>query len=385
MKTIRWIISMVLVFSLLCCWLFGSIAEDKENPFAAIERMVDCVNAHDWEGWAKCYAEEFRSDRLALINDALNMTHNIGILTVNHMEIIDSAEMSNEYILQNCPELSKYNREGRLKCYWLKLDINVNESNEFYSDGISYQLAGIVKIDDEWMIGAMTLCSENLISSGDMAGDRVKKIKESNYTELMLYFPASGSMGEKYFTAELELPVRRKFLANSAVSRNESIPYLVEFRMDTTEDHSVYYLNDGNGEIVGAVGYAICNSMRSGTGLIADYSTPESLREQSSYSDVFLQEFPQDKYECLNFNSSFIEVLKTDETADNVTIITRSNPWMLYRDEYGNQIRNGSPFIVIASYEPTLGIFVIVELNPVFFNSMEIMDIAASLRINKQI
>ncbi len=363
---------------------------DDTEQIALIEHLIACINDGDWQGWAECYAEEFREDRIALINDKKNYRSNVGVLTVSSAEINKIIRVDQEYILKSCPELEPYALSGELVCYSLKMDIKVKQPNDYFEDGISYQLAGLINVDGEWFVGAMIPCTElppELVTEKDNSLNstnlRVEAIKENLYSNSVLYFPAESSLDTEQFTVNFDMPVRKNFLANNLNSKNANIPYLLEWREDAGMDHSVYCINDGNGEVVGAIGYTVCNSIIAGENLLEDYRSPESISRLDSYSDVFLQEFPQEDYSCLNFNSGFIEVLKTDENVENITAITRSDPWPLYSYSDGKSNRSGMECIVIMSYEPTLGVFVVIELNPVYFSEMEIMDIAASLRIQK--
>lgn len=371
----------------------GSPDENVDNTaqMALIEHLIDCINNADWQGWAECYAEEFREDRFALINDTKNISNNVGVLTVSSAKVNKLIRVDNEYIIKSCPELEPYNVSGALECYSLEMDIEVKQPNDFFDNGISYQLVGLIKIDGKWFVGAMVSCAElppELVTEKDNSFNttilqRVEAIKETQYSNSVLYFPAESNKSTEQFTVNFDMPIRRNFLANNLNSTNTNIPYLLEWREDAGMDHSVYCINDGNGQIVGAIGYTVCNSIIAGEKLLEDYRTPESISKLDSYSDVFLQEFPQEDYSCLNFNSGFIEVLKTDESVDNITAITRSDPWSLYAHSDGTSNRSGMEFIVIMSYEPTLGVFVVIELNPVYFSEMEVMDIAASLRIQR--
>lgn len=363
---------------------------DDTAQIALIEHLIACINDGDWQGWAECYAEEFREDRIALINDMKNISSNVGVLTVSSAEINKIIRVDNEYILKSCPELEPYALSGVLECYSIEMDIEVKQPNDYFDNGISYQLAGLINIDGEWFFGAMIPCAElplqfitekdNSLNSTNL---RVEAIKENQYTNSVLYFPAENDKTAEQFTVNFDMPIRKNFLANNLNSTNTNIPYLLEWRENAGRDHSVYCINDGNGQIVGAIGYTVCNSIIAGENLLEDYSSPESISRLDSYSDVFLQEFPQEDYSSLNFNSGFIEVLKTDENAENITAIARSDPWSLYSNSYGMSNRSGMEFIVIMSYEPTLGVFVVIELNPVYFSEMEVMDIAASLRIQR--
>lgn len=403
MKKWRLVLCCVLVSAILLSgYLAGSMAgsenggastEEHENDAeqtALIERLIACINAGDWQGWAECYAAEFREDRIALINDKDSYRNNVGVLTVSSAEINKIIRVDQEYILRSCPELEPYAVNGQLECYSLELEIKVKQANDYFEDGICYQLAGLINVDGEWYVGAMISCNElppeletdksHALNSTNL---RVEAIKESLYTNSVLYFPAESSLGTEQFTVNFDMPIRKNFLANNLNSTNMNIPYLLEWRENAERDHSVYCINDGNGEVVGAIGYTVCNSIIAGEKLLEDYRSPESISRLDSYSDVFLQEFPQEDYASLNFNSCFIEVLKTDDQAENITAITRSDPWSLYSYNDGKTYRSGTECIVIMSYEPTLGVFVVIELNPVYFTEMEIMDIAASLRIER--
>lgn len=362
---------------------------DDTEQIALIERLIACINAGDWQGWAECYAEEFREDRIALINDKKNYRNNVGVLTVSSAGINKIIRVGQEYILKSCPELEPYALSGELECYSVELNIEVKQANDYFDNGISYQLAGLINVDGEWFVGAMISCNElppELESDNnqgiDSASLRMEAIKESLYTNSVLYFPAESSLDKERFTVNFDMPARKNFLANNLNSTNMNIPYLLEWREDSDMDHSVYCINDGNGEVVGAIGYTVCNSIIAGEKLLEDYRSPEAISRLYSYSDVFLQEFPQKDYSCMNFNAGFIEVMKTDENVENITAITRSNPWSLYSYDDGKTSRTGMECIVIMSYEPTLGVFVVMELNPVYFTEMEIMDIAASLSVD---
>lgn len=402
MRKLRLIICCVLISAILFSGYLGesvirsenagSPAEYKDDTeqTALIERLIACINAGDWQGWAECYAEEFREDRTALINDKKNYDNNVGVLTVSSVEISKIIRVDQEYILKSCPELEPYAMSGELECYSLELDIKVKQANDYFDNGISYQLAGLINVDGEWYVGAMISCNElppelemEKRPPLDSNNLRVEAIKENLYSNLVLYFPAESSIDTEQFAVNFDMPVRKNFLANNLNSTNMNIPYLLEWRENTDMDHSVYFINDGNGEVVGAIGYTVCNSIIAGKNLLENYRSPDSISRLNSYGDVFLQEFPQEDYTCLNFNSGFIEVLKTDENVGNITAITRSNPWLLYSYDDEKPYRSGMECIVIMSYEPTLGVFVAIELNPVYFTEMEIMDIAASLRIDR--
>lgn len=388
-KTRLILVIMLCVSMLLFVGIIDSSSENVEYKYdeqiALIEHMIDCMNSGDWEGWAQCYAEEFRDDRQAFIGEALNYALNIGVLTVKHAEIIEINHVDNEIILKDCPKLESYAAEGRLECYSIKLDIEVVAANDYFTDGETTQLAGLVNVDGKWFVGAMIrLPDDNNTEPSMEAGqpkNRVAAIKNSMYSNLMLYFSSEERDGADRITVEFGMPSRKKFLANSSGVININIPYLLEWRLDSTTDHSVYYINDGTGEIVGAIGYTLCNSKLYGESLLNEYSSTETLSKLDAYNDVFLQEFPQEKYSCLELNSYFIEVVKTDNETGNITAITRSNPWALYVDEDGNALRKGKECVVIMSYEPTFGVIIVIELNPVYFTGMEIMDIAASLKV----
>ena len=374
------------VFKLICICLTLSLLGVSGIPassetFSAsdgkrelIEHYFDCINNGEWEQWAECYAPEFRSDRQLFIGSLQNFESNLGILTVNHAEILGITPISPGYICSLMPELEPYSLEpDNFDCFLVKLNVTVNEENDSFQNGKSSQLIGLVRIDGQWFVAALCACPEKLPEDVYYEVDNpISAVKNSVMSRLTLDFPRLSSASDKtLFSASFLMPVRKRYLASPAYDGFADAPYMLEWLSDDT-DNSVYYLNDGNAQIVGAVGFSYCNSVLGGK-MLFDYSTPESLIMQNTYVDLFLQEFPLDTYESIDLKSSFVEILDLNDDYSSVTILTRCEPRLLENGE------SSSANVVILSYIPKLGVFLGIELDPSHFTAMEIVDIASSI------
>lgn len=348
--------------------------EGEDARLELIERYLSCINMGDWAGWADCYAQEYRADRLNYVNNSLNISLCSGVLTVSSVRLLDIEQINGYIPLESRLMLEAYNC-GEYACFRLMLDIETRQDNDFFSTGECYKIICLVMEGADWYVASFTTCPYWLLPENTGEQNRVYGLKENQYSLLSLSFALYADGGR--FTASFKLPTGGGYRVSAADADTEDCVYLREWRQAQEEWHSVYNIVNSSGRVVGAIGFTYSNhTARKLAGAFmaasdADYSTHESIQKLSSYRDLFLQEFPQSELNGLDLNSSFIEVYasrNSDACATIVSFLSRGG--------------EGSPQgIAIISYQPELGVFTVMELDSLDFSAMEALDAAESVRI----
>ena len=119
----------------------------------------ELINRGDWNNWSQCFASEVQKDYEKLVSKPENFINNIGILTVKTAEVQSIEKVSDGYTATVYPELQAYFAdESAYDCYKVSVDIDVNENNGYFDNGINDYLITIVNDRGNWKIASITFC-----------------------------------------------------------------------------------------------------------------------------------------------------------------------------------------------------------------------------------
>lgn len=131
------------------------------------------INDGDWISWANGYTPAVRSMYTDFVTNQTFQDNNEGILTVNSVDVI-SIEIVPNYYAPIYPELANFYSSGSYECYLATLDIETDEENQYFKDGVTKRLIVMVNENDEWGVGASCeyqVPLERGISYGFISGD----------------------------------------------------------------------------------------------------------------------------------------------------------------------------------------------------------------------
>lgn len=111
------------------------------------------INNGDWSKWASYYSPAVRGSYLNFATTESNKNNNIGILTVNAVDVLDIQKVDNA-IAPKYPELETYFQTGNYECYKVAMDLSVNENTKYFNNGYQERLVILVKENNVWGIGA---------------------------------------------------------------------------------------------------------------------------------------------------------------------------------------------------------------------------------------
>ena len=105
-----------------------------------IYNFYDCIDGESWESWALSYVPKVRNSYLDFVSNNDNNEGNIGILTVNSAEVISIQKIDNSYAPKYKELEEFFDSDDTYECYMVGVDMSVNESTQYYFDGINYKL-----------------------------------------------------------------------------------------------------------------------------------------------------------------------------------------------------------------------------------------------------
>lgn len=336
-----------------------------------ITAYFDCINNKKWNEWLDCYIPQMQPDRNLFISDKANFEANFGVLTIKKADVLEIVPISNNYVLSTSPELEQYTSDlNNFSCFRLRVNLIVNEENEFFVNGENNLIITLLAQNEELYVAALCVCPEDLLTENAITDfDSLADYKAATMNQLYLDFPRiTSSLSKPLFGVSFLMPSKRNYTASPASMSKEKYHYMSGW-LENDSAHSVYYINDTKGNVVGAAGFTRSNSSYNNEATF-DFSTIEALDELTSYVDVFLQEFPLDSYNDLDNNgidyiNNYVEKFEQSEDYFHITVMTKC----------GDDI----PCTVIASYAPEIKAFFVLELSSAHFTATEIMDIASSI------
>ena len=128
----------------------------RNDCTSVIENYWKKVNDKDWDGWILSIAPSTRKNAIELIEKEENFEQSIGILSVEHAEIL-SIELIDEpfSMWEYYPELSGYfYKQNQLKVFCVKVNLKLKEENMF-KNGINSLNMVLVFENNEWFIAEM--------------------------------------------------------------------------------------------------------------------------------------------------------------------------------------------------------------------------------------
>lgn len=345
-----------------------------DSSWEVITGYFDCINNSNWNDWLNYYIPQMQPDRKLFISDKANFEANFGVLTIKKSDILEIIPISNNYVLSTSPELEQYTSDlNNYLCFRLRINLVVNEENEFFVNGENNLIITLLMQDDELYVAALCVCPENLLTENAITDfDSLAEYKAATMNTLNLDFPRiTSSLSDPLFGISFLMPSKRNYTASPASMSKEKYHYMSGW-LENDSAHSVYYINDSKGNVVGAAGFTRSNSSYNNEATF-DFSTIEALDDLTSYVDVFLQEFPLDSYNDLenygiDYINNYVEKFEQSEDYFHITVMTKCD--------------DDIPCTIIASYAPEIKAFFVLELSSAYFTATEIMDIAASIEFS---
>ena len=165
MKKFNKLLSVMLSLAIIMSLSVSAMAADVQTSSneAMVIDYLESINSGNWDNWVSYYAPDVQEDYQAFVSNDSNLENNIGILTVNSVDVLSVEKVDNSYAPKVYPELMKYfSSESTYECYKVDMDITVNEDNGYFSNGTSSHLVILVKDNDGWRIGTMLGCPSEL-------------------------------------------------------------------------------------------------------------------------------------------------------------------------------------------------------------------------------
>lgn len=165
MKKVKQILSVMASMAVAMSFSTNALAADittNTNEQLVID-YLESINSGDWNNWVSFFAPSVQDDYEMFVSNESNLQNNTGILTVNSVDVLSVEKVDNSYAPKVYPELMEYfASESTYECYKVDMDTDVNQDNGYFSDGISSHLVILVKDNDEWHIGTMLGCPDEL-------------------------------------------------------------------------------------------------------------------------------------------------------------------------------------------------------------------------------
>lgn len=122
----------------------------------------ESINSGDWEQWISFYPDAIQKSYSEFITPS-NINANVGILTVEHIDVIEVVKVENEYAPKMYPELQVYyESEYSYECYKVTVSLSAKEDNGYFSTGTESYLTVLVKDEGKWCVGTICGCPEEL-------------------------------------------------------------------------------------------------------------------------------------------------------------------------------------------------------------------------------
>lgn len=376
-KRFKKIVALALLTALIMnigIFVSGESVPSSDSSYELITAYFDCINNSNWDEWLDYYIPQMQPDRKLFISDKTNFEANFGVLTIKKANILDIVPISNNYVLSTYPELEQYAPDlNNILCFRVRVNLAVNEENEYFHSGENNLIITLLAQDNELYVAALCVCPENLLIENAITDfDSLAEYKAATMNQLYLDFPRiTSSLSKPLFGVNFLMPSKRNYTASPASMSKEKYHYMSGW-LENDLTHSVYYINDNKGNVVGAAGFTRSNSNYN-TESMFEFSTIEALDELTSYVDVFLQEFPLNSYNNLDdynidYINNYVEKIEQSEDYLHITVMTKCD--------------DDIPCTIIASYAPQIKAFFVLELSSAYFTASEIMDITASIEFS---
>lgn len=168
-KILSAMMSLVIIMSLSVSALATDVQMSSNE--ALVIGYLESINSGNWDNWVSYYAPDIQGDYQAFVSNNSNLENNIGILTVNSVDVLSVEKVDNSYAPKVYPELTEYfSSESTYECYKVDMDITVNKDNGYFSNGTSSHLVILVKNSDGWHVGTMLGCPSELNGTNALSG-----------------------------------------------------------------------------------------------------------------------------------------------------------------------------------------------------------------------
>lgn len=161
-----------LMASLLAVAMIGSMgtsvfAEELESTPSMDERnlssnekivfdFVDSINTRYWGNWVSFYSPTVKDYYNNFVNSSSNLADNVGILNVVSTDVVSMEKVSNRYAPKFYELAEYFESEDDYETYLVGIDMDVNENNEYFYDGVNYKLVVLVNDNGNWNVGGQS-------------------------------------------------------------------------------------------------------------------------------------------------------------------------------------------------------------------------------------
>lgn len=130
--------------------------EDSPDHAQLVTDYWESINDGNWLAWTEYFTPAVQDIYSDFVSNPENQEDNIGILNVNHVDVLSVQQVSNFAIpTAFYPELQQFfENESLYECYLVALDCEVNEPSAYYNSGLCYRFTIVVNEDESWGIGA---------------------------------------------------------------------------------------------------------------------------------------------------------------------------------------------------------------------------------------
>lgn len=107
MKKLNKILSVVMSLTIIISLSVSALATnvDASSNKTLVTNYLESINSGDWNDWVSFYAPSLQSDYQMFVSNDCNLKNNIGILTVNSVDVLSVEKIDNSYIPKVYPEL----------------------------------------------------------------------------------------------------------------------------------------------------------------------------------------------------------------------------------------------------------------------------------------
>lgn len=122
---------------------------------------IDVINTGDPSRYADYYVPGFRENYRKMFTDPEMQAANIGVLNLNYTKVIYLRKADSRYI-PYYRELENFPREN-LECYLVGYDAKVNDANQYYYNGVKYNLVILACENGTWGVAVQDGFPLNLV------------------------------------------------------------------------------------------------------------------------------------------------------------------------------------------------------------------------------
>ena len=137
---------------IMMCLSTNYIQAAEESAESVVEKYVQAMNEHDWNGFSNLHAVEERNSLQKFFQNPVNQMEYNGVLNVEKASLAELVEID---LADAKDMLYKEYDVNETKVFVFGVDYNVHEDSKYYSSGINYNFITCIKEDGVWKVSEM--------------------------------------------------------------------------------------------------------------------------------------------------------------------------------------------------------------------------------------